>query len=899
MSDQNRFAPPIAGHRAVPRLGVINRLDEAGLRRLTVIMAPAGYGKTSLAAQWHDRLGTQGIRAAWVDLETDHSEQSHFLLALLEAVGHLTPGERVAQDMASMTTAALLGILSTRLRRIDLPVVLFLDDYHFAQSDATESVVARLMADTTLEHLKIVLVSRNAPRFPMSQLRLSNELKQIGVGDLAFSDAEAEAFFAGNGSDLDAEQIGALNRSTEGWAVALQMVRVLVADSAGTSVALSEFGAGTAEMGNYLSEQVFANLPSRVRRFLLETAALPALNRDLAAAAAGGGEAAPVFQELASLALPIANLGGEGNWIRYHPVFSAFLKQEAHRQGIDTHATLRRAAQWFVTQGNFDAAVRHALLGGDAHLAARIVEAAGGWRRVYATTRGGSTMFQAIIARASEIDLPRFPLTTLGLSVVSAKTGQLDAADHYLAMAERSIQKGDVALAGDLRVVRILLSLYADRNVTSADLSALEHDLLKRDDMELIHRALALNMLCYNSLVRGELERALHYGQLAIHAFRNGNADFGAMHLYTHIGQAAFFNGDCFGAAEAFDQLVAEAQRNIGHGSDLDAVGQVLRAELLSMNGNEDAAARAIGWALPHLERHDTWFDLLAAGFMTEQRIMLLKGDAVAGHASVDRVLAVARRRGFDRLTRLVEGERAILLLGSGDIEQAMRHAEAKGMGRRSIRIHQANNLAVHPRGTVPALLWTRIHLAMADAASARDSFDQLMTAQLQRPNVPRGIELGLVEIDLLIAEDRSGDAAARLADLVLTSSLGDYGAIVRVGGEPLRARLRKLATERAVSEVVLRRLGQALGEDWLDRAELAQREPPPVVACDDGLTIRERRVVELLSVGLSNKEIGRKLDMSDNTVKFHLRNIYSKLKVGTRLAAVNVARNRGVLAGR
>lgn len=899
MSDQNRFAPPIAGQRAVQRLGVLRRLDEAGLRRLTIIMAPAGYGKTSLAAQWHDRLTARGISAAWVDLEADHSDQSQFLLALLEAVGHLMPEERVARDTASMSPAALLGILATRLRRIAVPVVLFLDDYHFAQTDATESVMARLMADATLDHLKIVLISRNAPRFPMSQLRLSNELKQIGVADLAFSDAEAEEFFAGNDAGLDAEQIGGLNRSTEGWAVALQMVRVLVSDSGGTGVALADFGAGTAEMGNYLSEQVFANLPPHVCRFLLETAALPALNRDLAADIMEDADGMRVFQELAGLALPIANLGGEGNWIRYHPVFGVFLKQEADRQGVDTRATLRRAAQWFEGRGNFDSAVRHALLGGDAHLAARIVEGAGGWRRVYATTRGGSTMFQAIIARASEIDLTQFPLTTLGLSVVSAKAGQLDAADHYLAMTERSAQRGDEALASDLRVVRILLALYADRSVTSADLSALEHDLLKREDMELIHRALALNMLCYNSLVRGELERALHYGQLAIHAFRNGNADFGAMHLYTHIGQAAFFSGDCFGAAEAYDQLVAEAQRNIGQGSDLDAVGQVLRAELLSMNGNEDAAAQALGWALPHLERHDTWFDLLAAGFMTEQRIMLLKGDPVAAHVSIDRVHAVARRRGFDRLVRLVEGERAVLLLASGDAEQAMRHAEAKGMGRRMIRLHQANNLAVHPRGTVPALLWTRIHLALGDALGARDSFEQLMMGQVQRPNVPRSIELGLVEIDLLIAEGRAAEAAARLADLVLTSSLVDYGAIVRTGGEALRARLRKLASERPISEIVLRRLGQVLGQDWLDRTELAHREPPPATASDDILTIRERRVVELLSIGLSNKEIGRKLDLSDNTVKFHLRNIYSKLNVGTRLAAVNVARDRGVLAGR
>ncbi|HHZ08881.1 MAG TPA: transcriptional regulator, partial [Rhizobiales bacterium] len=493
----------------------------------------------------------------------------------------------------------------------------------------------------------------------------------------------------------------------------------------------------------------------------------------------------------------------------------------------------------------------------------------------------------------------RFPLTTIGLSVVSAKAGQLDAADHYLAMAERSARKEDTALAGDLRVVRILLSLYTDRQVSSADLSALEDDLMNRQDMELIHRALALNMLCYNSLTRGALDRALHYGQLAIHAFRNGNADFGAMHLYTHIGQAAYFNGDCFGAAEAYDQLIAEAQRNIGKGSDLDAVGQVLNAELLSMNGNEEAAGEALGWALPHLERHDTWFDLLAAGFMAEQRILLLKGDQVTAHASIDRVHAVARRRSFDRLVRLAEGARATLLLASGDVDQAVRYAEITGLGQRMIRSDKANNLANHARGTVPALLWTRIFLALGDPVAARDVFEHLMTTQAQKPNVPRSIELALVEIDLLVAEGRSHEAAARLGDIVLSSSLTDYGAILRIEGAAFLARLRKLASEQAVSEIILRRLGQVLGEHWFDGKNLLPGDFSQGKEADDLLTRKERRVVELLSVGLSNKEIGRKLDMSDNTVKFHLRNIYSKFNVGTRLAAVNVARNRGVLAER
>lgn len=898
MSGQNRFAPPIGGQRPVRRRSLLLQLEQAGRRRLTTIVAPAGYGKTSLAAQWYEAMRAAGEHVAWIGLEAEHSNQGQFILVLLDALGGLAPREEASLDMANMPAASLLAMLATRLRRFTTPLVLFLDDYHFAQTDATESVMARLLADGSLAHLRFVLVSRSMPRFPVSALRLNNDLKQIGVSDLAFSDTEAEEFFAGNATGLTMEQVGTLNRRTEGWAVALQMVRVLVSDNVSADIILSYFEAGTAEMGNYLSEQVFANLPAPIRRLLIETAALPAFNRDLVAVVSAEPDLAALFQALAGYALPIAVLSGQGGWIRCHPVFNAFLKEEAERQGIDAGAALRKAARWFERQGDCDSAVRHALMSGDANLAAAIIEDAGGWRRVYATNRGGTTMFQAISARAGDIDLNRFPLTTLGLSVVSAKAGQLDAANHYLVIAERSAALGGEALAGDLRVVRALLSLYTDRWTSNADLSALEDDLLKHDGMELIHRALTLNMLSYNFLIRGELERALHYGQLAIRAFRDGKADFGAMHLYTHVGQAAFFSGDCAGAADAYDQLIAEAQRNIGKGSDLDAVGQVLKAEVLSMNGQEDTAEAILAWALPHLERHDTWFDLLAAGFMAQQRILRLKGHEVDAHASIDRVQATARRRGFDRLTRLVEGERAVLLLASGDVDQAIRHAEAKGMGRKTLVSDKANNLATHLRGTVPALLWTRFHLAEGDPAAARASLDQLMTRQAQKPNVPRSIELHLLEIDLLLAEERPEGAASRLCDLALTPSLCDYRAILRIEGEDFLGRLRQLASDISLPEIVGSRLTGLLGEDWNAPGELASGDVATAAQTHGLLTNRERRVVELLSTGLSNKEIGRKLEMSDNTVKFHLRNIYSKLNVGTRLAAVNAARHKGVLAG-
>lgn len=894
-SSPTRFQPPGSGQQYIRRRSLLAQLRRSGPRRLTVIVAPAGYGKTSLAAQWHDMLKAQGGKPVWIPLEPEDCDQSHFLLALLGSVQQLLSDEARGLDAESMPVAALLSVLVTRLRRIDAPVTLFLDDYHFAQTDATESLVAKLLTASDLGHVKFVLISRSPPRFPTSTLRLGGELKQIGVSDLSFSDTEAQEFFASRTVKLTREQIGELNQRTEGWAVALQMIRVLVNDNVESGAILSSFDGSNAEMGRYLSEQVFSSLPEDICHFLIETASLPAVSRDLVTAVSSLPDAATLFTRLGDVALPISVLDGQGTWLRYHPVFNAFLKEEADRRGIDTRQFLQKAAHWFAAHSDCEAAVRHALLADDPGLAARIVEMAGGWRRVYATTRGGTRLFQTLIAKAADINLFDFPLTTLGFSVISAKAGQLDAANHYLAIAERALGTGREMLSRDLRVVRVLLSLYTDRRASAAELSALEADVSHETGMEQIHRALALNMLSYNFLIRTDLDRALHYGRLAMRAFRDGGADFGAMHLYTHVGQAMFFSGDSEGAADCYDSLMAEAQASIGKGSDLDAVGQVLKSEVLSMRGECDAASSALSWALPHLERHDTWFDLLAAGFLAQQRVFRLNGDILAAHTAIDSARATARRRGFDRLTRLIDGERVTLLIASGDTEEASRYAEVSGFGLQNINSDGANNLAMHLRGSVPALLWSRLYLAQGDTLRARDVFDRLITYQSQKPHVPRCIELGLFEIDLLLAEEQERAAAARLSDIVLSLPVADYRAILQIEGPEFASRLQKLAVSGGVPDVVLRRL-EPLLETRPAAVDPSGETAGAVTSDNGGLTDRECSVVRLLSTGLSNKEIGRKLELSDNTVKFHLRNIFAKLDVTTRTGAVTAARNTGVL---
>lgn len=887
---QIRFRPPLDDGK-VERRALLESLTQTRLRRLNLIVAPAGYGKTSLAVQWYARLAAAGITVLWASLDPDDNDQTGFLLSLIEMLDAVSTDGALESDRGSLSVATLLSVLATRLEQMRGPVALFLDDYHLTQTDANESVLARLLARPELAHVKFVIVSRSAPHIPRSALRLADEFRQIGVAELAFSDSEAQALFAGSEARLNGDELIELNRRAEGWAVALQMVRLLVDDDAADGKTILEaFNGHNEDMGRYLAEQAFSGLPEALRRLLMETACLPAISRELVAAVCDWDTTA-AFAMLRDYALPFAVLDREGRWMRCHPVFNAYLREAAEQSGSPSRERLVRAARWFEKEGDLLSAVDHAFLAGSASLAAEIIEASGGWQRVYMTKRGGPGLFRRLADMADEVDLPSYPLTTLGLAVVSAKTGQLDAADHYMALARKTPKIASEGVGQALRVIGVLLALYADRWVSAAELAALEADLMREDGLTLVHRGLSLNMLSYNFLIRSDLERAQHYGRLAMQTFRDGGAEFGAIHLYLHTGQAAYFDGDIVTAEECYDMLALEAVRLMGRGSDLDAMGNVLKAEVLTARGDIEGAEQRLAWALPHVERHDAWHDLLAAGFTAQQRVLRMKGDIIAAHAAMDRARAVARRRGFDRLTRLIDSERAGLLLASGDIEEAVRFAEANGLGERLAADGPANDLSIRLRGGVPALFWTRIHLQGGDLVQARAIFSRLLTQQKQKPHVVRAIELALIEIRLSLAENRPAAAAGRLADLLLTQPLADYRTLVLLEGNAFSHDLTVLARDADLPELIRRRLETVLAGSASGEASAATRAAPV-----NALTEREQAVMRLVSEGLGNKEIGRRLSLSDNTVKFHLRNIFAKLNVTTRTAAVSAARQSGIL---
>ena len=882
-----RSQPPRAV-RQVLRRSLLAGLNGVGLRRLSVIAAPPGYGKTSLAGQWFAKSNAGGARARWISLSAEDGNLSHFMLSILTELDRAAGRPERMSDIATLSEAGLIGLVQTRFRNLRAALVLFLDDYHLAQSDAADKVMGGFLSDPGCAQLKLVLISRTLPHFPVSALRIAEEYRQIGIAELRFSKAEADEFLCDATSLVSPEQMERLTARAEGWPVALQMVRVLARENAAAAEMLGKIGRDT-DMGRFLSEQVVSALPPEIRQFLLETAALPEVSADLAMAVTGRADAKALFFSLDDYALPQAMLDQGGIWVRFHPVFRDYLQEEAARSGIAAPVALRRAAQWFEAVGQTEDALRHALLAGDAALGAGILERAGGWRLIYLSFQGGGALFRALSDVAAQVDLAAFPLTTLGFAIGSAKAGLLEAANHYMTLAESRSDAKDVALQRQIRVVRALLSLYVDRRLSIEELSALEHDLTMDRNLELVHRGLVLNLLSFNYLRRTQLERAIVYGELAIRCMQDSGAQFGALHQHIHIGQAAFFAGNAASAEASYDLLIREAQTHIGPGSDLDAIGQVLRAELLVYRCDMPAAALALDWALDHVERHDAWFDVLAAGLIARQVAGLVQGDFTSVQRALDQSRRCGQRRGLDRMSRLADLGQIRMLLAAGDVQEARRFAQRSGLRQETATDRGHSDLSGRLRGYGPGLLWSRLFMDAGDPTAARATLDAVSAMQTGRLHILNRLEMDLLTMRLLQIERRHAEAAEVLTACVLALPLEDYRAAILMQGAQAVDDLVALSHSSAVPDPVCQKLARALGT----MVEDTQAE---ATAQRTHLTQREQLILRLIGSGSTNKQIARQLDLTENTVKFHLRNAFAKLGANTRTGAIAAARQHGLL---
>lgn len=877
-----KLAPPQMQLESARREALLQRFQNHQHMTLMLVISPPGFGKTTLLAQWRaQRLaGAPPALAAgpvaWLSMDEADRDVGRFfaylLLALEEAGLKLQSLAALAREQAldaspERTLATLLQLLAQDGRRFTL----ILDDYHRAACAEVDALTL-LILERAGAWLQLVVAARQRPRWPLAALKLRGLVHEFDAGDLVLSLSEAGQLL---GADMDRAELALMHARTEGWAVALQLARMWLQRVPGSSQGLQNFSGRATEMAEYLAEQIVSRLSPALRDFLAETALLERFDADLADLVRGRDDSAAMLDELQPFESLLVPLDTTGRWFRYHHLLAEFLSARVSpRRARDIH---RVAARWLAGQTDWVLAVAHALKALDVALATSLVHEAGSWELV---VRKGIPYARNLLEQFGDVTRHDDPGLLLMQAYLHAKLGEGALALERLRLARSAIEAGQVPhLKRDLEMVTGMIMIYLDRHEPAAQCPTSVDEATARYPQDSLAQGTLLCASAVRFLAWGHVAAARQAAQAARVCMRIAASPLGENYSLLHGALALSLSGELAAAGQRIDEALALADTNFGTDSSLRALTGCYKAQHLFLLGQW-------GEITPWLEdgrrtlQQDSWLDVLAITTEVAWRVSLRRNGLDTALAQLEHTAQIAQARNLARLTRLVEAWRVDLLVQAGLLPQARQHAQAVSLeALLPLSPESVAGLGIDWRfleaGT---LALARLNIANGSAALAHTRLERAIRV--------------LQDNGLLLPAWRLG-----LMDLVAQRHIQE-GSIpaeqVRQSLEPLLVRgLHGLLLDLGPPLLPLLALieGGGLPAPLISQVRGWQTHPPRHRTT---FSAKEEQVLELLIAGQGNKAIARALDISENTVKFHLKQIFQKLQVDKRGAAVGAALQLG-----
>lgn len=876
--------PPPPGAVSRPRLS--ERLNE-GLRlnrKLTLISAPAGSGKTTLISDW---LVSCGWPVAWLSLDEGDSDPGRFLTYLVAALRQILPGLGEAELGAlqagqPVPVEVVLTNLLNEIAATAANFVLVLDDYHLVEAKPVDDALNFL-----LEHLppqaRLVITTREDPRLPLARLRVRGQLTELRASDLRFTTAEAAEFLNRMmGLNLSAKDVAALEERTEGWIAGLQLAALSMQGQPDTAGFIRSFAGDHRYILDYLVEEVLQRQNEAVRRFLLQTSILDRLNGSLCEAVTGLPNGNARLEALERGNFFIVPLDDKRQWYRYHHLFAdvllAYLRAEQPEELPILH---RRASEWYEQNGSTAEAIRYALAAGDFERAASLAEMV---VSEISKNRQEAAMLGWLRALPDEI-LRQRPVLSVYYAGILLVSGLFEGVEDRLQDGERWLSPG---VSDDLRAGMVvvnqeefhhlpgLIAIYRagmalavgdSANTTKYARQAL--DLLPEDDH--IGHGAAAGLLGMAYWTVGDLKAAHRFYTESITRLQKAGHISDIMGLTIALGDILIAQGRLREAMTAYEralQLAAAQQPPVLRGTadmhvglgelyleynNLDAVSR----HLLKSQGLGEFAGlpqKPYRWGVAMARWRQAQGDLDSALEMLNEAERVYTGDLFP-------------------YVRPIAAVKARVWIAQGNLNEALGWARQQGLAADD----ELSYLREYEHLTLARLLLAQ----PGSRAEAKRLLDRLLKAA-ETGDRRRGV----IEILVLqaLAHQAQGDTPTALGPLERALALAEPEGFVRLfidEGPPLIQLLQEAAKHK-IAPTYVRHLLSMVGK-VAEAAPVKQDLLEP-------LSERELQVLRLLGSDLSGPELARQLVVSLNTLNTHTKNIYAKLGVNTRRAAVHRA---------
>jgi LuxR family transcriptional regulator, maltose regulon positive regulatory protein len=891
--------PPRAKVVLRPRL--FERLNEGLSRKLTLISAPAGFGKTTLVSEW---VASCQQQVAWLSVEERDKNPATFLIYLVTALQTIAPkiGEGVLSALQSPqppTTESMLTALLNEIATIPDNVVLVLDDYHTLDSKPVDDDLSFL-----LEHLPprmhLVIVTREDPDLPLANLRARGQLNELRAADLRFKPDEVSEFLNCVMSlNLSSEEIAALETRTEGWIVGLQLAAISMQRNQDTASFIKSFTGSHHFILDYLVEEVLRQQPGSIQTFLLRTSILdrlcgPLCDAVLTNSAASGQE---ILEHLEHANLFIVPLDNERHWYRYHHLFAELLRHRLERTQSALAPKLHlKASIWFENENLIEEAVVHAIASHDWEHAADLIQNVA--QRVYGQTN--VTYLRNWLQSLPESVIRARPWLCVYQALAFYWTGPRDRIEEFLQLAEQTLpnslmlEQERTRLAGYIAAIRAHLALVSGNIPRVLAMAQLALEQLPEGDYMRRWTATALGGAYWG---QGNVVVSLQAFQIAKSVALQHRYPLLAVPPSCYVGMQLVKQGKLDEAEGAYREGLELA--TIGGGQQLPIAG-FPKVKLGDVLREKNDLTEAETWLYPGVEQcvqlgHP---DVLADAYVMLARLQLAQNDWPSAWVTFQKADEVAKNSPVDPFVRCwLDDCRVRLWLAKGRMEDLDSWAEASGLtvdGELSYH-YDLNHI------NLARVLLARSRRA-SSAAEKHSSLHQasillsrLLIAAEKAGWVYESIKI-LVLLAMVLAESSDPKAVKVLGNALILALPGGFIRIFVDEGPPM-ARLLSEAVAQDITPDYTRKLLSAF------EAEKRKTEDKPVQNLDpsaqplvEPLSQRELEILRLIAQGLSNRQICERIFLALDTVKGHNSRIFAKLQVQRRTEAIVRARELELL---
>jgi LuxR family maltose regulon positive regulatory protein len=882
---KTKLSPPTLRENLISRSGLIEQLTQGQSRKLTLISAPAGFGKTSLLVDWIHKLPGS---CSWISLDEEDNETGRFLAYLFASIQESCPDISGSLAYQSLPTtdgdlSDLMIPLINQIAEICGELYLVLDDYHQIDNPDIHGVIIYLV-DNCPDNLHLVISTRADPPLRLAQYRGRGELVELRGEQLRFSVPDTERFIETNfGISLPLSDLELLTKKTEGWIAGIQLAGISLRDHPNKTAFIAAFAGDDRYVADYLVDEALNRQSGRVQDFLLKSSILTQFCGSLCDAVTGQSDSQEILEEIERSNLFLVALDNQRCWYRYHPLFADLLQIRLNARMPDAIGGLHASASEWFEAANFTAqAVVHAVQAGDLHLLEKILQEF----MLDMLEEGHSVRLQKMLQEAFASSSTFAPWVEIARAWSAVYSGMLDTADRSTARIEASLAETDMdeavfnKAAGHLAAIRAYISDMLGDKEQNLFHARRAIELLPKDDY--LTGAFAAMMLATAHHRNGQSERAYEVLMTAIRSCQDKHASHVIIDLHCMLAQTYHMLGR---HQDSIDTLAVAyemaRQRSEALNSDLPIIGfiRILKARILYEWNQLEQAKKEVEAGLGMIQSGGE-NDSYLAGLIMSIRVKIALGELEAASRDVQRALDASKEIPYWH--QVIEVLEALTLAKAG----RERQVEAWLNSHQDLFEQEPD---YQQYGSMYHLI--ELLLELGDYHRASSLSDRMLTIIKQGDSSDLLVRFLVLRSFSLFCLGEEDQALAFLERAVLESSEGMYIRTYLDRGEKM-AKLLYLAIQR---EVVSGHCQELLGQ-WpvltFDSAAHAKANDSIV----EQLTNRELEVLQLLAEGKSNKEIAGDLVLSLYTVKSHARNIYGKLGAKNRTQAVAQARLLGIL---